>query len=783
MTDNSNQVNKLLEKLEVLLKRQEDFSNEIENLRSQILELKPIESKEDIRPISKEENKEVVEIEAEIQKETISRGNESPAQKNIPIPPKNTKVPKAKIDLEKLIGENLINKIGIVITIIGVGIGAKYSIEHELISPLTRIILAYLIGLGLLGFGIKLKQKYESFSSVLVSGAMAIMYFVTFGAYGMYGLIPQLPAFLLMVLFTVFTVYAATAYNKQVIALIGLVGAYAVPFLLSDGSGKIAVFFTYIAIINTGILMLSIKKYWKPLYYSSFGLTWLIYLTWYVMQYTSNSQFTIAFTFLALFFTLFYLTFLAYKLVREEIFNSSDIVLLLANSFIFYGLGYSLLSSIDGGDDYLGLFTICNAGIHFIASALIHRQKLADKNLQHLIIGLVLVFITISVPVQLDGNWVTLLWTGEAALLFWIGRTKSVAIYEQLSFPMMLLAFLSITHDWTMFYEVFYFIGEQEQIPPVLNVNFLSSSLFVVAFGFITFLNSNKKYQSSATIKKSISSIMSYVIPAIFILGLYVTFRNEIANYWNQLFIASKMEVSVKGQENHFWNYDLMKFKIIWILMYTLLFVSALSFVNHRKIKNQQLGYISMGLIILVLWVFLTQGLYQLSELRESYLTQIHSDHYSIGYFNIAIRYLVFGCVFLAIYSGYQFIRQEFVQKNFKIAYDMVIHLTIIIIASFELINWMDIAGATNSFKLGLSILWGIYSLLLISLGIWKNKKHLRIGAIVLFSMTLVKLFFYDISHLNTISKTIVFVSLGILLLIISFLYNKYKHLITNEVE
>jgi uncharacterized membrane protein len=93
----------------------------------------------------------------------------------------------------------------------------------------------------------------------------------------------------------------------------------------------------------------------------------------------------------------------------------------------------------------------------------------------------------------------------------------------------------------------------------------------------------------------------------------------------------------------------------------------------------------------------------------------------------------------------------------------------------------MHFAGAENSYKLGLSILWGFYSLFLIVLGIWKNKKYLRIGAIILFSVTLLKLFLYDIAHLETIAKTVVFVSLGILLLIISFLYNKYKHVIANE--
>ena len=59
------------------------------------------------------------------------------------------------------IGENLINKVGIIITIIGVAIGSKYSIDNELISPLTRIILGYIAGIVLLGFSFKLKGKYR----------------------------------------------------------------------------------------------------------------------------------------------------------------------------------------------------------------------------------------------------------------------------------------------------------------------------------------------------------------------------------------------------------------------------------------------------------------------------------------------------------------------------------------------------------------------------------------------------------------------------------------------
>ena len=116
-----------------------------------------------------------------------------------------------------------------------------------------------------------------------------------------------------------------------------------------------------------------------------------------------------------------------------------------------------------------------------------------------------------------------------------------------------------------------------------------------------------------------------------------------------------------------------------------------------------------------------------------------------------------------------------------SLIFDLGLHISILWIVSSELINWLDLSGSSDSYKLGLTILWGVYALALIILGIWKKKKHLRIGAIVLFSVTLVKLFFYDISHLGTLSKTIVFLALGVLLLIVSFLYNKFKDVISGE--
>ncbi len=195
------------------------------------------------------------------------------------------------------------------------------------------------------------------------------------------------------------------------------------------------------------------------------------------------------------------------------------------------------------------------------------------------------------------------------------------------------------------------------------------------------------------------------------------------------------------------------------------------------------MGVINLGLNLLAMAVFLAQGLYALGELRDSFLGKNNTGHFDAGFQHIAIRYISFSLLAILLLACYRYTRQAFIEAKFTMAFDLLLHITILWVASSELINWLELARSNQSYKLGLSILWGVYALLLIALGIWKKKQHLRVGAIVLFGITLIKLFFYDIADLDTIAKTIVFVSLGVLLLIISFLYNKYKHLIADDPE
>lgn len=759
-------------------RRQQSFSREIDQLRDEVNDLQA--APEDAFT---EDEVTVVNVEDSMPSATPMAQRETfePREETSFEPEIRERAPSAlKTNWEKFIGENLINKIGIAIIVLGVGIGAKYAIDNDLISPLTRIILGYLAGLGLLLFAMRLKAKYEKFSAVLLSGSIAILYFITYAAFSFYGLIPQPLAFAVMVGLTVFTVYAAIQYNTEVIALIGLVGAYAVPFLLSTGEGNVLILFSYMSIINAGILFLAFKRDWNKLFYAAFTFTWLIFTSWAVTKYDETIHFYLGFIFLTVFFLTFYGILLAYKVIKEEVFGVKDIILLLINSFIFFGYGFVFLLSLDSDSKFLGIFTVINAVIHFIVGFTLYKKDLADKNLFYFVVGLVLVFITIAVPVQLDGSWVTLVWAGEAALLFWIGRTKGVPVYEKLSYCLMIIAFFSLIQDWEISNVSGFFYYKELAITPFLNIGFFSSLLVAASFGFITYLSRNKNFSAAFTEGKTLNKVVSYTIPTLFIIILYNTFRLEISNYWMIRYLESSIEVPDQYDKK---DYDLLTYRSLWIMYYSMLFVALLVFINVKKLKNSALTAIGLILGALMAFAFLSSGLYFLSELRESYLNQNLAEYYNRSWFSVGMRYIGIAFLGLLITTIFLQIRESPLKTKLKMPFQIFLALNVLWVLSSELLNIMDILGQSNDYRLSLSILWGVFSLALITIGIAKKVRHLRISAIVLFGVTLLKLFLYDIAALNTISKTIVFVALGILLLIISFLYNKYKHLIFEEDE
>lgn len=783
MTPEQEKINILSTRLEALLKKHELFYSEIALLKKELNELhqkptliveaeiKPTPIIPEIQKVTvKEEPVPVVNytLDKSKQRETTTKHDDL---FELSKPSINQNLYKDKSEIEKFIGQNLFSIIGIAITVLGVAIGAKYAIENELINPLTRIILGYLIGFGLLGFAIKLKKNYLNFSAVLLSGSMAINYFLTFAAYSFYDLIPQTLTFVIMVFFTAFTVLSSLKYDKPIIAQFGLVGAYTIPFLLSDGSGKIVILFSYMALLNVGILIISIKKYWKSLFFSSYCITWLIYSSWFAFQYQSLLHFGMALVFLFIFFSIFYGTFILHKLINQEKYVYSDIISLMSNSFVFFGLGYLILDNHSTASNYLGLFTLFNAITHFSMSLLITKFKLADKNILYLIIGLVIIFITIAIPVQFEGNWVTLVWSAEAVLVFWIGRVKSVKVYEILTYPLLVLSISNILLYWGNNYAIY----NLKDTTPLFNPIFITSFLFTLAFGGLTYIQS--KYPTSLAYKhvdKTFEQFITKLIPAVFILAIYFSFGLELFNFLHMHYYGTNDPYSVTYLENNMFNHQI----ITWLINYTIVFISLLSILNVYKIKNPLIGTVNifinaLTMLFLLLFSFANFSNIITQIVQIETVIDIDSSLNQLFY----QRYFAIVLSVLLLWSTYKYVKADFMKIDLKIAFDVMLHFSIIWILSNEIV--VQLSTSTFLPIHGLSLLWGLYALALVLIGIFKsNKIHLRYGGIGLLGITFIKLFFKDIVHLNAISKTVIFVLLGLLLLVISFIYNKYKHLI-----
>lgn len=767
----------LLDKLNLLLKKQSLFQQEINELQFQITTLQVDEPEKLVSDKSIPEEVKPAEIKVPKDKKVHKLLKEKKIQQKKTWKIKNP----FGSEIKKFIGENLINKIGIAVLIIGVGIGAKYAIDNDLISPLARIILGYCIGFGLSFFAIRLKNKYSNFSAVLFSGAMAIHYFITYAAFSYYNLFPQIVAIILMVLITILTVVLALYYKQQVIAHFGLVGAYVIPYILNEPFENVTILFLYMVIINAGILFISTKKRWKLLNYLAFIATWTIFISWFASE-NYNNQLVTCLTFLVLFFVIFYLVFLSYKLLLKEKFRIDDILFLLINSGILYIVGYIAINSLESSKEYLGLFTLINAIIHCVTTYLIFKSKLENKNLFYWTIGMVIAFFTITIPVQFNDYITAILWSVEAAAIFWYGRTKKINIYEIISYAVIFILFIITATNWTSVSYNFYKDEIENFITPVFNMEFLSSLIVIASLAFIYFICQNSKTNDKT--RSSPIFIFNIMLPLLLLIIIYFSFFTEISLYWNNI----QIETSYELNRDEIWikqfddlSKDVFRFKSIWLLNYTLIFASIASFANFKWIKNDVFNALILVSNYTLILYFLGTGLSILTELRESYLNPDLAPNFDVSIFHIIIRYVAYLFFALLIYSTYRFVTTSINNKILNKTFEIVLSISTIWICSSELINWLSLSGSTEVYKHGLSILWGAFSLVLIGYGIWKKKKHLRITAMVLFAGTLFKLFFYDLTNLETVPKTIVFLSIGVLLLVVSFLYNKYKHIISEE--
>lgn len=341
----------------------------------------------------------------------ILDGNDLPVQQPEKIQSEK-ELEHSSFSLESFIGLNLIHFVGIIVLIIGITIGVKHAIDINLITPNLRIILAYVASAALLLLSYKLLKKYQLFSHILFSGAVASAYFTTYAAYEYYKMMPSMVAFIVMLALTVFTVMAALKYERQAIAILGLVGAYAIPIFVSGEQSNIAVLYSYVLLINIGVLFISFKKYWPSLTYTAFVATWVIYFAAIIGEGDEYWHFAFAF------FILFLINTLAFKVIKKIDLDISDTMIVAANSFLLY---CAIVLRYDDLNDYIRYTTLAFGVVYLLAALLSYKVLSSQRHLSNLLIMISVAAFSLYALIGFGGFAVTIIWVLMAVVCFIIG--------------------------------------------------------------------------------------------------------------------------------------------------------------------------------------------------------------------------------------------------------------------------------------------------------------------------------------------------------------------------
>lgn len=658
-------------------------------------------------------------------------------------------------DLEKFIGENLINKIGIAVLVLGIGLLLNYAIGKGLLSTTAQTLIGLGAGGLLVFFAHRLRLNFRAFSSVLIAGGIAIFYTTIAIAFHQFELIGQTPAFIIMVAITGLAVALTLGYDRKELAVISLLGGFAAPFLASSGDGNYKVLFTYLLILDAGMLVLANYKKWYVINVLAFSLTTLIMAAWAIGPYTDMEMKPglIAFGFATAFFLVFFAMNLRYNLKHRQVFSALDHSLLLVNTAAYYGAGMYFLSALE--TRVTGLFTVLLGLFYLLFALYFHRREGIPQSLKLLLIGLVLTFISLAAPVQLEGSYITLFWAAEAVLLLWFAHRTGLKLVERGSMAVLVLMCLSLWMDLVDVYEGPY----TETMRPVLNKGWISGFAGTLSLGATWWLlhRSDRSNTMLIGITRGVWSVVALVI------GLLTFYMTNL--FEGRVILLRSFHPAVVGMA---------------VMAWTLAYAIAVEW-SLRRASGPVRG-IALSLLAFISLLFVTA---HYSNSRSALWVNLNStEGQGFLFFHVlAAVLMVVALVRIALLARVLIARPS---SGWSV-YLWSAAAFIVLFASQELDHAMILAqrstGAlTGARRIGYPILWGAGSFLFMWYGMRQRLRTIRIIALSLFALTLLKLFLFDLGSLSEGGRVAAFIFLGALLLVISFMYNKLKGLFVEDV-
>ena len=704
----------------------------------------PIVHNEDIRPSTveipiqetKDKTPEVEEETPETIEEPVEEEQEEPAMA-MEEEEEIEEYATSETNFEKYIGENLFGKIGILIFIIGIGFFVKYAIDQNWINETARTLMGYAVGAGMLVLAERLHKRYHTFSSLLAGGAFGIYYLITAIAFHYYALFSHTIAFVILCVTTIFMSAVSVLYDRKELAVTALVGGFIAPFIISTDSSSIISLQIYITILNIGMFCLAMYKKWAILPMVSFAFTYIILWGTTALGSFSDSEAVTTYPTLFAFATLFYVIFLlpVVFILRTQYGENTRLGLLgiiTANSFMYLIYGDFLLQHFEASSDttaYLAFFIAAvNLAIHLYLRFRVEGQD----TLRNLMLGLAVTFATMGIPILFSTANVLMVWAAESVLLLWLFTKEKNRIYELASAVLLLLTLGALAYYRTT--DTF--------------IHDTGDSLFFNGAFFVT----------------------TFVSIAYYVVAVIMQFNKELFSDTKRLIAYTPCNA------------------IAYALGFSILFLAFRdNFHFHLEQPISEYASLLTANIMLLGGALILRKRFEISENKLAYEISLYLAGilFAMTVWNytdpegLLLRWLM--ALVTIAYMAYCMRGQLLVtsnQRNLHTEYSIISTLMWLTLTRLLLITFNEV-----NFSTAFSLSLGIAAFILMCIGMRYHSKEIRIVSLAEFGIVIGKLILNDVWAMPALGKIIVFISLGAILLILSFLYQKLKDALFNEEE
>ncbi|WP_312355779.1 DUF2339 domain-containing protein, partial [Aminipila sp.] len=337
-----------------------------------------------------------------------------------------------KSNWEAFIGQNIINKVGIFLVIIGVI--AASQVTYFKLPDMLKCILIFVLGGGMLIAGEFLNRKKPNiFSMGISAGGVAILYVGMSVSYFMYGILTMYPAIILCILITSVSFLLSKRYDSATIAAFSLVGGYLPIFSVTGGISLIWGAMVYFIILNLLMLLLSFHRKWTACYFIGLVLNSLgtCYLILNILIRSDNPvDGIITILYIVFAFGIYTAIPVISSYTQQLKFKKSDIVLMTINTLLSSVIMYFTFYVFDF-EDYNGVLAVIFALLYLFVGAFVEKKLAEEKKAAALFYLTGFAFVVLLVPIQFGKVWLSLGWLAEGIALVIYGISNDLKSFKK----------------------------------------------------------------------------------------------------------------------------------------------------------------------------------------------------------------------------------------------------------------------------------------------------------------------------------------------------------------